>query len=123
WFRHQPAPEPAVPEEKARQECLNAIREMVTMARQRGAKVFIALHPDRGQVEHGQAVPGYMEIANVARELGMEPVEWVDEFIASSKAGRDPFHVNDGIHPDALGDQLIAQKLFPIVKDALLEAT
>jgi lysophospholipase L1-like esterase len=116
-------PEPPVDPDKARQECLGAIREMVALARARGARVVIALHPDRPQVENGQINPGYAQIANVARELGIEPIEWQDEFIASSKAGHDPFHVNDGVHPDALGDQIIAQKLFPVVKDALLEAS
>lgn len=122
-LRAETPPEPTVDPDKARVECLGAIREMVNLARQRGAKVFIALHPDRPQVETGQMNSGYAEIAKLAREVGIEPIEWQEEFTASSKAGRDPFHVNDGIHPNALGDQMIAQRLLPVVQDALLEAS
>lgn len=117
------AAQPSVDPDKARQECLDAIRQMVSIARQHGAKVILAMEPDRSQVETGRPHPGYVEIENVSRELGIEPIEWLDEFTASSKAGHDPFHHLDIIHPNALGHQMIAQKLFPVVKDALLEAT
>jgi lysophospholipase L1-like esterase len=117
------AAEPAVDPDKARTECLGAIREMVSLARQRGAKVFIAVHPNRPHVDSGQVDPGYDDIAHVAHQLGLEPIEWLDQFTASSKAGHDPFHVNDIVHPDAWGHQIIAETLFPVVKDALLEAT
>jgi hypothetical protein len=122
-LRSPPPPEPVIPENVARPQCLDAIRQMVGIARQRGAKVFIAVHPDRPQVETGKPNQGYADIAAVARELGLEPIEWVDEFTKSSKAGHDPFHVHDDIHPNALGDLLIADKLFPILTDALMDST
>lgn len=96
-------------------ECLNAISEMLTMARETGAPVIVAQHLQKREVR-GDIQPGYERIREVVDRFDVEIVQLGPAFIEAYEAGADPFL--DWIHPNPRGHQLIARTL----RDPILEA-
>lgn len=93
-------------------ECLDALREVIHMARASGASVVLAQYLKRSELESEPEI-GYHEIARVAKESGIEPVQLGDAFAQALQAGSDPYR--DGNHPNEQGQQIIADLLFDAI--------
>ncbi len=93
-------------------ECLDALREVIRMARASGAAVVLAQYLKRSELESEPEI-GYHEIARVAKESGIEPVQLGDAFAQALQAGSDPYR--DGNHPNERGQQIIADLLFDAI--------
>lgn len=96
-------------------ECLDALREVIRMARASGASVVLAQYLKRSELESKPEI-GYHEIARVAKELGIEPVQLGEAFARALEAGSDPYR--DGNHPNDRGQQIIAEWLFDPIQNA-----
>lgn len=112
---HAASPDPAPsatatakPEDVA--ACLNALRDMIDLARARGAKVLVAQHLERDE-SVAAPFPGHDAIARQVRAAGLTPIELGPAFRAAGDRGESPYR--DAIHPTALGQRLIAQTLLP----------
>lgn len=96
-------------------ECLDALREVIRMARASGASVVLAQYLKRSELESEPEI-GYHEIARVTKELGIEPVQLGEAFARELEAGSDPYR--DGNHPNERGQQIIAEWLFDPIRKA-----
>lgn len=96
-------------------ECLEALREVIRLARASGAAVVLAQYLKRSELENEPEI-GYHEIARVAKELGIEPVQLGEAFARALEAGSDPYR--DGNHPNERGQQIIAEWLFDPIRKA-----
>lgn len=96
-------------------ECLDALREVIRMARASGASVVLVQYLKRSELENEPEI-GYHEIARVAKELGIEPVQLGEAFARALEAGSDPYR--DGNHPNERGQQIIAEWLFDPIRRA-----
>ncbi len=105
---------PAAPE--AIDACLSALREMIRMAREAGASVLLAQFLKRDELK-AQPEIGYHEIAGVAKELGIEPIQLGPGFTKGLRDGPDPYF-ND-LHPNAHGQRIIAEVLFDPIREAV----
>ncbi len=97
-------------------ECLDALREVIRMARASGASVILAQYLKRSELESEPEI-GYHEIARVAKESGIEPVQLGAAFAQAMEAGSDPYR--DGNHPNERGQQIIAEWLFDPIRKAV----
>ncbi len=93
-------------------ECLDALREVIRMARASGASVVLAQYLKRSELESEPEI-GYHEIARVAKESGIKPVQLGDAFAQALQAGSDPYR--DGNHPNERGQRIIADLLFDAI--------
>jgi hypothetical protein len=126
-FRPPPPEDPRVPEDQAIPICMDAIRQLVTIARQRGARVLIAEHHE--QVKYSRASLGPWlaalreHIRETAKEMGIDLIEWDSQMQEAIKQGREPYRSGDYMHPSQLGIQIMADTLFGPIKDALTQPT
>jgi lysophospholipase L1-like esterase len=125
FFSGSPGPASSLPGEVGIPMCISAIQDMVKIGRESGAKVIIGQQMeqiDQAPVEERDFLPAAHDLIQwAARQSGVEPVEWHDQFVASMRAGQMPYR--DYIHPNAVGSRIIAEALFPAVREALLQAT
>jgi hypothetical protein len=116
---------PAIPDEMAIPISMNAIQNMVQIARASGAKVIIGQHVEQADLlvpaERALLPIGHDLILWTSRNCGVEPIQWHDQFVAAMQAGQKPYR--DYMHPSAVGSRIIAEALFPAVRDALLQPT
>jgi len=109
------------PPAKDVQECLEAVREIVRFARASGVrKIMIAQHLEQTECGAAEWV-GHAAIAGAARDVGIEPLQLGPAFEAALRQNRNPYR--DKIHPNALGQKIIADVLFDQLKDALTAPT
>ncbi len=106
--------QPPAPE--AIEACLSALREMIRMAREAGASVLLAQFLKRGELQ-AQPDIGYHEIAGVAKELGIEPIQLGPGFTKALRDGPDPY--SNDLHPNAHGQRIIAELLFDPIREAV----
>jgi len=107
-----PVSTPAASAEAARvaqEKCLAAEREMIRLAKSRGAIPIVALHLTMKE-QAGPLHPGHDALAQVAREEGATLIELGPRFkSAMSDGGPNPYR--DDIHPDTRGQRIIAETL------------
>ncbi len=114
------APENASPERGFEPECLDAFGAMVAMARSAGAKTIMAQH--RAQAEtQANPDPGTLAFRHKAEELGVVAVDMGPQFRAAQARGDNPYR--DPIHPNVLGQRLIADALEEPILEAVASRT
>lgn len=99
--------------------CLAALREVTRLARASGTAVVLAQHLRRTELQ-GKPETGHHEIARVAAELGIEPVQLGPAFARSLQEGLSPYH--DRGHPNDHGQRIIAEVLYESILEALSTA-
>ncbi|CAN5543985.1 hypothetical protein BH09PLA1_BH09PLA1_06870 [soil metagenome] len=92
---------------------LDALRQMIAMAHAAHVRVIVAQHIERIEA-NGKLLPGHDLILNAARGAGAEVIQLAPRFDESLRAGRDPWR--DAIHPNAIGQRLIADALEPALE-------
>jgi lysophospholipase L1-like esterase len=98
------------------QQCQEAITQIVKMARDAGVKVLIYQHPEHNELT-GPEWPGHRVIQQTVRDLGIEPIQLAPVFQSAVSKGENPYR--DAIHPNDLGQSLIADALFEPIREAL----
>jgi lysophospholipase L1-like esterase len=126
-FKKPPPPDPTVPDEQALSICMDAIRQLVEIARSHGARVLIAEHHAlprfMGAGEGPRFEAGREHILQTSRELGIEPIQWSQQFEEAMRQGKDPYRAGDYMHPSAVGVQIMVDVLLPKIREALVEST
>jgi len=99
---------------------VDALRTMVRQAKNRGIVVFLAtLPPERAGGSSASALPALPEANNQIRLLALsEHVTLVDLFVGLG-GSPDPYIDTDGLHPNAVGYQKIAQLFFDAIRATL----
>ncbi len=102
-----PSAEP--PEPKDIDRSLNDLRELFEIAKSGGASVIVAQYLESKEVM-GELREGHDAILKLATDSGAEVVQLGPAFRAAVQSGRNPFR--DMIHPNAVGQKLIADGLY-----------
>jgi lysophospholipase L1-like esterase len=90
------------------QSSLTALHELIGLVEHTGARVAIAQHLEQGESLDAPR-PGHDAIMNTAREAGAQVIQLGPSFEQARRAGGQPYR--DRIHPNQLGQQIIAQTL------------
>jgi hypothetical protein len=109
------SPMDAVPEVASRkdiEDALGAVRDLIQLARQSGAKVILGQHLEVGELPPAHAKEGHEAIAMTARAAEVEPFD-----IEGTGVSSDVYR--DNIHPNQAGQALIATRLLTAVLAAL----
>ena len=107
-------PRPKVELAKAGRSSMAALRQMVQMAHAEGASVIVGLHLEKSELGVGPKLPGYHQIRVFLADLPVESVELGPAFEDALGQGRNPYR--DQIHPNPLGQHLIARTLFEPIR-------
>jgi sugar phosphate isomerase/epimerase len=96
------------PDDPAVQSSLAALRDLIALAERSGAKIAIAQHLEQGE-SLDRPRPGHDAIMQMARDTGARAIQLGPSFEQARRAGQQP--LRDRIHPNALGQRVIAQTL------------
>ena len=100
-----PVPTPAtLPADDVRRS-LAALRELISMARSKGAKVVVFQHLEQREAQ-GTPDEGYVLLKSAVEESGVPVVPLGPVFALQLKTGPSPYR--DTIHPNELGQKLLA---------------
>ena len=113
------AVEPAVSVGRA-EPCLAALDGLLARVREAGAVPIVLFHFERPELDQPTEPQGHTLLREVCAKNGIEPILLKSAFLASINAGRDPYR--DHIHPNAVGQQVLADVLAPAVEAALQNA-
>lgn len=108
--------ENAVDEESIK-VALDATRELIQLAFSAGAQVVLAQHLTLAEVKNGPH-EGHAAFVKLCQELGLTPLQLGPGFADALKRGADPYR--DGGHPNALGQEIIADQLIAAVCESLV---
>jgi hypothetical protein len=111
-------PDPA----EAMAEGIRALGDLVDVAESRGAAVIILHFPNRSELS-GTMLPGHAAIAQLAAERSVPFIELVPALSAAVTAGTDPYRANDTIHPNAMGQRILADKVLPVILEVIRTKT
>jgi len=115
--RHAAYPIPTADDPADIERSLDALRQLIALARQGGARVIIAQHMENG--EWAQPKSGHAAIAAVAAEAGITPIQLGPAFEEATRAGRVLYRTR--VHPNAAGQKIIADVLRPVIEQAAAE--
>ena len=91
-------------------DSLYALGQLIDQARDTGALVALAMHSERNELTSGPK-PGYAILQAAARKRNVPIIEFKSAFLRSlTTEQREPYR--DWVHPNALGQRLIADSLF-----------
>lgn len=88
--------------------CQSALGSLLQLAKEGGAKVILAQHLERTELTQDESA-GHATVAVVAREQGIEPMQFGPAFGLAIATGHSPY--SDEIHPNDFGQNLIARLL------------
>lgn len=98
--------------------CLMAFGEMLDAVRAAGATPVVVFHYEAGELDPNVEVEGHRLLREVCESRGVTPIVRMREQLGDSRrAGRDPFR--DAIHPNDVGQMILADVLTTAVRDAL----
>jgi hypothetical protein len=98
---------------EAIEQCSQAIQQIISIARENGAKVIVAQHLEIGEL-NGHELPGHGLVREVATSMGIEPLQMGPAFQESVKEGVNPYETY--IHPSPEGQAVIAKVLLPEIE-------
>lgn len=90
----------------------DAIRSLADLSQEHGAVFLIALYPEKDEIQ-GDAKIGKRVFFELATEIKIQTIDLFDAFQTAIEAGEEPYR--DNIHPNANGQRLIADSLFPVI--------
>ena len=118
-FKRAQKPDDDPPSQQTIDKSLNAVRQIVQLARDTDADVLIAQHLEKSEIADAK-LPGHAAIQELAKSMGIETIQLGPAFARSLDQGVNPYR--DKIHPNAQGQQLIAKTLFDPLLFALTAA-
>lgn len=114
-FRASPEAPPKPPTEQQRRVAMSAFSQLIFRLAQEVASVAVVLHHEREELN----APGLELLRETAREHRVGVIDLGPRFAQAVARGSAPYR--DKIHPNALGQQLLADALIGYVKQ--LEAS
>lgn len=93
----------------ATQRGLSDLREFLGLALAKTPRILVVQHAERGEIESGQFKPGYAAIQRMSLELGVPVIQLAPAFREALGRGEQPYR--DNIHPNEIGQRLIASAL------------
>jgi lysophospholipase L1-like esterase len=99
-------------------ECRNAERDLFRFARAHHAKVALIQHLSLPELT-GEYQTGYAANQEVAKAENVPYADDADELRAELKSGHSPFYSGDPLHPNRLGQEILAHTLQRAVNLAL----
>jgi len=106
-----PAREPVTGDQKGEQRrSLEDLASLCGLVERSGAKVLIMYSPTKPEIA-GSSSPGGTAIREFAVDKGYTMLDMGDAFRDVIEAGGDPFRASDTIHPNAVGQRIMAQQL------------
>jgi lysophospholipase L1-like esterase len=99
-------------------KCRDAERDIFRLARAHQAKVALVQHLSLPELT-GVYQAGYSANQQVAKEENVPYVDDADELRAELKSGHTPFYYGDPLHPNRLGQEVLAHALQRAVNLAL----
>jgi glycosyltransferase involved in cell wall biosynthesis/lysophospholipase L1-like esterase len=109
-----PAAEPPGVSAEAAERSFRDLAALVERVRAACPMVIIVLSPKRGEAM-GAGSPGRDAIRRFAAETGLRLIDVSDAFGEAIGRGEDPYRPGDPIHPNELGQRLIAGAILPIL--------
>lgn len=97
------------------------LSELCNLAAASGARVLLVHFPNRDELE-GLILPGHEAIVRLAEEKPVRLIELKNPLAASLAAGADPYRPQDSIHPNEVGQKIIAEVLTPAIVDLVAGA-
>jgi hypothetical protein len=88
---------------------LQDLRDFLEIAKKSSKRVLVFQHWEKPELIRGFAKPGNKRIQEVCQSMGIEPVSLAPYFRSSLERGEDPYR--DFIHPNQIGQQLIAKAI------------
>ncbi|HEX8833530.1 MAG TPA: SGNH/GDSL hydrolase family protein [Abditibacteriaceae bacterium] len=85
-----------------------ALRQLLVLSRKTGARVLLAQHAERAELK-GKFKTGHGVISKAAQTLGVPVFQLSPKFKQAISQGKNPYR--DHIHPNPLGQRLIADTL------------
>jgi hypothetical protein len=98
--------------------CKACEHKFYQLAKQQTPHVFLFQYYERKEMT-GEPMPGYAGNLAVAQQDSIPAVNVGPVFVESMKNGKDPFRDGDPIHANAMGNQLMADTLAPVLEAAL----
>lgn len=99
---------------------LSDLRRFLTLAKNSGATVLVAQYPAREEIANGYA-EGYQRIKHLVETLGIDVFPLDPGIRAALERGENPYR--DDIHPNDLGQALLASASFDVLVGALRQRT
>jgi hypothetical protein len=104
------------PEQSEIDVSLKSLRELIDTARASGARVIVAQYLERKEHDAGP-LPGHAMIGRVSRDAGAEVVQLGPAFAEALKRGEEPYR--DALHPNAVGQRVMAEVMLPQLLEAV----
>lgn len=101
-------------------EGVQALTDLCDFAEARGAAVIILHFPNRSELA-GTRLPGHGAIAALAAKRNLHVIEAAPALAAAIAAGTDPYRPNDTIHPNAIGQRILAEAILPTILAVIRE--
>lgn len=101
-------------------EGVQALSNLCDFAQARGAAVIVLHFPNRSELA-GTMLPGHGAIAELAVKKNLQFIEVAPALSAAVAAGTDPYRPNDTIHPNAIGQRILADAVLPTILAAIRE--
>lgn len=99
-------------------QCRAAILAILNESKTRGVPAYVALHTTRDEIA-GTPDSNREIILQAAKDAGVLVIDMSGAFADSLKTGKDPYRPGDNVHPNEIGQQLIADALKPILLKSL----
>jgi hypothetical protein len=96
--------------------CTQSLHEMITLARASGARVIVAQHLEKTE-SMSALLPGHDIIKSACLQDKITPIQFGPPFQAARDLGQQIYR--DGIHPNAIGQRIIAATLLPAIQSSL----
>jgi lysophospholipase L1-like esterase len=111
WLRAAGDEEPERSEfqlESDREQSLAALRELIQLATESGARILVIQHAERSELSNGLE-SGHAEIRTLLTSRSVDRIDLGPKFAASIAAGSEPYR--DNIHPNEVGQRLLAEAI------------
>jgi len=86
------------------------LKSFLRLARAQTSQVLVVQWPEQTELASGKFKTGYLEIKQIAEEMGVPVISMAPPVLKNMKDGGQPYR--DNIHPNDLGQRIIAETLY-----------
>jgi len=105
------------PSDELINQSLASLRDLIQASQDTGAEVLIFQHLERSEVLSGKPMPGHDLIKKTAESMNVTVIQLGPVFEAVIQSQKPPYR--DAIHPNALGQRILAQAIVSTLGDKL----
>lgn len=93
---------------------MKSLKTLLSLAQQNNRRVFLIQHLEKEELLFSKNSQGHNHFKEICDEIGVEVVRLASSFAESLDQGENPYR--DHIHPNVVGQRLIANKVIELVK-------